>query len=150
MCWIGKKEEAIRLEAKKDIEVFKIIYKTEKKKYISYYWGFEYKKDMIEKQDLRTSNNFSDSILIHSGFYSYKSLDMLNVTNYTQGINVCIRSINSSERTIDNVSSIYGKDKLIIAKFIIPKGSEYYENQNGEIVSNQIIFKEEVNVPSSH
>ena len=35
MCWIGKKEEAIRLEAKKDIEVFKIIYKTEKKKYIS-------------------------------------------------------------------------------------------------------------------
>lgn len=144
MCWIGKKEEAIRLEAKKDIEVFKIIYKTEKKKYISYYWGFEYKKNMIEKQDLRISNNFSDSILIHSGFHSYKSLDMLNVIN-NRGINVCVRPINGFGRTIDNVSSIYGKDKLIIAKFIIPKGSEYYENQHGEIVSNQIIFKEEVN-----
>ena len=145
MCWKGRKEEAIRLEAKKDIEVFKIIYyKTEKKKYKSYYWGFEYKKDMIEKQDLRTSNNPDDSILVLSGFHSYKSLDMLNATNNTQGLNVCVRSINGSG-TIDNVSSIYGKDKLIIAKFIIPKGSEYYENQNGEIVSNQIIFKEEVN-----
>lgn len=142
MCWIGRKEEAIRLEAEKDIEVFKIIYETEKKKYISYYWGFEYKRDMIEKQELRTSN-INDSILAHSGFHSYKSLDMLNVTNNTQGINVCVRSINGSG-TIDNVSSIYGKDKLIIAKFIIPKGSEYYKNQHGEIVSNQIIFKEEV------
>ena len=148
MCWKGRKEEAIRLEAKKDIEVFKIIYyKTEKKIYKSYYWGFEYKKDMIEKQDLRTSNNSDGSILIQSGFYSYKSLDMLNVTNYPQDISVYVRSINDSE-TIDIVYSIYEKDKLIIAKFIIPKGSEYYENQNGEIVSNQIIFKEEVNAHS--
>jgi len=69
---------------------------------------------------------------------------MLNATNNTQGINVCVRSINGSG-TIDNISSIYVERKLIIAKFIIPKGSEYYENQNGEIVSNQIIFKEEVN-----
>ena len=31
-------------------------------------------------------------------------------------------------------------DVTTIAKFIIPKGTEYYENEEGEIVSSQIMW----------
>ena len=141
MCWIGRKGEAIKRDAKRDIEVFKIIYKTINGRYKSYYWNFEYKKNEVNQGELRVANCSPEITNILSGFHSYKSLDMLN----NRGINICVKPIKGSGETIDYVYSIYEKDKLIIAKFIIPKGSEYYENQNGEIVSNQIIFKEEVN-----
>jgi hypothetical protein len=32
--------------------------------------------------------------------------------------------------------------KYTIGKFIIPKGSKYFKNEEGELVSSNIIFKE--------
>lgn len=40
----------------------------------------------------------------------------------------------------DTSNTYYYKSHVVIAEFIIPKGTIYYENTNGEIVSNRIMF----------
>ncbi len=59
----------------------------------------------------------------------------VNLVSYAQGFHSALSKKRFKELAYCN-SSIY--------KCVIPKGSEYYENLSGLIVSNQIIIKNKI------
>lgn len=70
---------------------------------------------------------------IDKGFHSY-SMDKTMATK--DKYHIVIYNMENNEI----VDSIFFSDHLVIAKCIIPKGSKYYKNDLGEIVSDQIII----------
>lgn len=118
MCWVGKRKRNI---AKEDITVYKYLDEDHNSPFLKYHYC---KNELCEKVLLKPkfaidwkNKNVIDVypyIYIYSGYHSY------------------IR-IPRAKPLVD--STLY--------KFIIPKGSEYYINTEGEVVSNQIIFTEE-------
>lgn len=70
---------------------------------------------------------------IDKGFHSY-SMDKTMATK--DKYHIVIYNMENNEI----VDSIFFSDNLVIAKCIIPKGSKYYKNDLGEIVSDQIII----------
>ena len=68
---------------------------------------------------------------IYEGYHSYKDIAM----PYSD-LRPYHRTIYLGKFAVDiRLNNIYS-----IATFIIPKGSEYYENRTGEIVSSSIIY----------
>lgn len=120
----------------KNLIVFKIINKTTTRlpfiiKRVSYYapfYSYKYKKKKvnISPLDIAIKKEANDNIIINvtKGFHSFRTLNNL---------------INSSIW----INSYLWYKPFTIAKFIIPKGSTIVYNDS-EIVSNQIIFIEEL------
>ena len=73
-----------------------------------------------------------DISMIYKGYHSYKSISLPFNELGTSFRNILVGTIIKERISICN--SYY------IATFIIPKGSEYYENKCGEIVSSSIIY----------
>lgn len=120
--------------AKKDIIVFKKCRKDEEQVdvVISSYTKFHYIKGNLYQTFFNIDEYgcpadeievkyrdllYSPFLYIRQGFHSFKSL-----------------------RGRENL--LLNELKRCNCKFIIPQGSEYYQNKCGNIVSNQIIFKE--------
>lgn len=133
MCWIS--DNLIMRIADKDFTVYKLLIKTVKYKFfikrIKYYApihdDFEYKKG--EKYSINhlyyKMKPFGNKFyMINEGFHSF-------VTKYIL-----------DEYLKRNHFNNY--DFITPVQCIIPKGSEYCINANGEVVSNQIIFKKEI------
>lgn len=76
--------------------------------------------------------------VIEEGYHSYSKKCKIYYGKYNSDK---ISIYNKEEIKIENYFSegIYFIYE-IIGKFIIPKGSEYYENENGEIVSSQLVW----------
>lgn len=120
----------------KNLIVFKIINKTTTRlpfiiKRVSYYapfYSYKYKKEKvnISPLDIAIKKEANDNIIINitKGFHSFRTL--INLINSSIWINSCL-----------------WYKSFTIAKFIIPKGSTIVYNDS-EIVSNQIIFIEEL------
>lgn len=138
MCWIGKGPVKI---AEKDIIVYKLghVFKSSGV-FSSLYHGYNYHPKGLNKEvNLvpivcgRKLSQLPSSCLgiIYSGYHSYRS------------ISLSFMGLGSSSRIIflgnikDRISIWNG---YYVATFIIPKGSEYYENENGELVSSNIIY----------
>ena len=139
MCWIGKGPAKI---AERDIVVYKLGYviKTTKE-FRSLYQNYTYYPKKLNKvvtlvpavcttevSKLRPS----ETEIIYSGYHSYKSISLP-----FNGIGNSFRAIllgTIIKKRINVYNSYY------IATFIIPKGSEYFENTAGEIVSSNIIY----------
>ena len=139
MCWIGKGPAKI---AEKDIVVYKLGYIIETtKEFRSLYQNYAYYPKGLNKvvtlvpivyitevSKLRSS----ETGIIYSGYHSYKD------------ISLPFNRIGFSFRFILLGSIIMERIELYndyyIATFIIPKGSEYYENKCGELVSSNIIY----------
>lgn len=137
MCWVGKNACKI---AERDIVVYKMGSISENI-FISLYKNYIYKKGKINKDivlvpDIRYEVNgvfrIEDPLYaIYRGYHSYTSISM-----------------SYSDLGLDSRTIYLGKLPYIlllrnycyIATFIIPKGSNYFENDRGEIVSSNIIY----------
>ena len=118
---------------KEDKVVIKILYKESKnsflfKKYNYYspYEGYKYIKGKLNISPLgihinRAPNDWNINIMINEGFHSFLTKEIAE--NYK--------------------SKLLNDSRAILCKCIIPKGSTIVYN-NSEIVSNQIIFIEEL------
>lgn len=138
MCWTGD-NTAVRKIAKRDFYVYKIG-RVSDKGFNSLYQNFIYIPGVLnEKVKIRPIiHNFSIHKLleeqygvIYEGYHSYK-----DITMPYSGLRSYYRTIYLGKIAEDiRLNNIYS-----IATFIIPKGSEYYENRAGEIVSSSIIY----------
>ena len=142
MCWEGKYKI---IKAKEDIPCFKVCIK-EHGLPVGYFTNFVYElnkeyKTTIELEGYSSESylkrffrklllNKNDTIRIGKGFHSYS---MECGTDYTYNtIFVCNKK--------GCYIGCYEKNKCVLAKCTIPKGSEYLINHDGEIVSNRIII----------
>ena len=118
---------------KEDKVVIKILYKElknsflfKKYNYYSPYEGYKYIKGKLNTSPLgiyinRLSNDWNLSIIVNEGFHSFLTKEIAE--NYK--------------------SKLLNDSRAILCKCIIPKGSTIVYNDS-EIVSNQIIFIEEL------
>ena len=118
---------------KKDKVVIKILYKEltnsflfKKYNYYSPYEGYKYSKDKLNTSPLgiyvlTSSSTESLNIMINEGFHSFLTKEIAE--NYK--------------------SKLLNDSRAVLCKCIIPKGSTIVYNDS-EIVSNQIIFIEEL------
>lgn len=156
MCWRSDKVEYQKKKiADEDIEVFKIVQNICGDYFSSIYQGFRYDIGNEYEQEMETGNVINTSItseeyisqiLIHRGLHSYSSKDV--------GINPAGK--NMEYLCITSIRKNHVIDSFLIEEYanmyklncIIPKGSEYYENELGEIVSNKIkvISSEEIDL----
>ena len=136
MCWYSKKKKAARI-AVEDILVYKVMYrKPNNGRFRSLYRRMDYEPEKIYWTDVNPISIDSPLYLemkIDKGFHSY-SMDKTMATK--DKYHIVIYNMENNEI----VDSIFFSDNLVIAKCIIPKGSKYYMNEVGEIVSDQIII----------
>ena len=142
MCWVIKKTEyeanpsKYHKVAKEDIIVYKIG-KIKNKKFIpSFHHTFEYESKVTNKKNTLKFQAATD-YTIEEGYHSYskecsieKDLNLFS-TKF-------ILSVYRKIKCHDMLVEAYLDSE--IGKFIIPKGTEYYENEYGEIVSSQIVW----------
>ena len=130
MCWIGKCDIKI---AKRDFYVYKLGSVSDKG-FKSLYQNFIYKpKEINKKFELNPIQFYKDKSLyvIYEGYHSYKDI----VMPYSD-LRSCCRTIYFGKIKLNH----YPYNIYHLATFIIPKGSIYYENIYGEIVSSNIIY----------
>lgn len=152
MCWridkktFKKNPEKYHKIAEEDIVVYKFGLKIDGKFFPSYYPEFGYEPNSInEKVSLKLIKKGGRVCLgtyydyIDEGYHSYSRECGIINSFYDIGV----YSKNDSEKNLD----FYWCEG--IGKFIIPKGSEYYENEDGEIVSSNIIWTGEYHLISN-
>ena len=131
MCfWKSKQSKVLR--AKRDIVVYKIGDFADKDTFVPYYMNsFTYKTNV----SYRICPDFkSNAITI--GFHGY--INILVTVDNPSGLNAIVQKNDKYRLAI----AIYGTFQytLYLGRFIVPKGSEYYINSRGEIVSSNIIY----------
>lgn len=143
MCWLTfDKKASARKIAEKDIIVYKIMYESHGNIYswfkdfpyeagVRYVWGKELKPSRID-----------DYWRIEKGFHSYncKSTFILKENNSVFGECWSVRDCKFYTRLNQYSLSRGSSREIKKITCIIPKGSIYYENEKGEVVSNQIII----------
>ena len=167
MCWTKKFSSEDRCKdvlstAQEDIECFKVVgvrklqyfkkFLLGKKKIFSYFRDYKYNLNKLYKIDEIVVCKYLSVYRIDCGFHSYSSKYCSThwVLNSFQNLILEVRTnIHSfmGTGTIASYSpeSVYKKNLLEetkVVRCIIPKGSKYAINNNGEIVSDQIILKE--------
>ena len=105
MCTYVKRQDIKPFIAEEDITCYKVLKKTEKGEFLSQIWNYQYELNK-KCQSVITLDKEKYSMFtlnaIYQGFHSYKSLQNA-IRDY-----------------------ILDRQKLVIAKCIIPKGSHYY------------------------
>lgn len=129
--------------AKKDMKVFKVG-RLHSNHFISYYQNYTYEAE-VEQPKIRLLYNAVSKTII-CGYYSYKYAEF-KIWEHTflrpYIINICI----DTYKNITKYSCSF-TEPIIIGKFIIPKGSVYYQNIYNEIVSEQIKFTGIIYIPN--
>ena len=136
MCWVGKCNMKI---AGRDFYVYKLG-RVSDRSFRSLYQNFIYIPGVLndEVKMRPVIHNYSIHKLleeqygmIHEGYHSYKDITMpySDLGSYSR---IIYLGRIAEDIRLHNIYSI--------ATFIIPKGSRYYENDNGEIVSSNIIY----------
>ena len=131
MCYkaFTKKAKTAQI-AEKDIKVYKICVNTDHI-VVSYFRKYIYVPLEITHEISITFVEEFGLNYVADGYHSYKSCKWYpHVSKYNELAAV----IEDTYRTY------HYKSPVVIAEFIIPKGAIYYENTNGEIVSNKIMF----------
>lgn len=135
MCWYSKKFKI--KTAKKDIPVWKVV-KTDcwdPTCCLSYYKNYSYFKDILEIRPIEFRLE-SGSVKGTTGFHSYsKKLKWNRTENY-----IYIVATDFFGFTIANILVYQNRPDVKIARFYIPKGAQYAENELGEIISSAIVF----------
>lgn len=137
MCWVGKCYVKI---AKRDFYVYKLGYVSDKG-FNSLYQDFIYIPGVLNetvKMSPIIPHYYSIYKLrkeqygiIYEGYHSYRDIAMPYSDLGLHSRTIYLGTIAENIRLNNSYS---------IATFIIPKGSEYYENNNGEVVSSNIIY----------
>ena len=135
MCWVCDIENLKAQIAKEDINVYKIVNKATKESCVSLFRDYTYYLNITPP--LLTLGVMSAIFAkITEGYHSYSSVnfvcDSIRKGNFGSYVKT-IQLGNSKEKfTVDN--------SLYLATFIIPKGSVYFTNEAGAIVSNIIRY----------
>lgn len=139
MCWTCCIENLKAQIAKEDINVYKVVKNASKKLCVSEFTGFTYYKD-TEPSELKLalhSNSHSSFLTIEEGYYSYESvnfvLDSLCDPNF-HGF-ICKTIVLGTRKELLGINN-----SIYLATFIIPKGSIYFVNPLGVIVSSRIKY----------
>ena len=129
MCYVAKtKEEQIKRYAAYDMTVYKVCRYSDRG-LLSLFYNYLYESGQLNKsiQLQPIIRKSADWFIINQGYHSFKEFLKKESTPY-------------------NISYCYFKWQMfligmgeVIAEFIIPKGTIYYENNEGEIVSENII-----------
>lgn len=132
MCWCAISQEDMQMKtADTPIKVFKVCRKDlyNKQRVFAYYMEFQYKEG--ETYKLPTSAMFEiQTWYRYDGFHSY-SQDVK--VSFYRGEYLAVRSQN-----MGFIDYLQLNQNLVIVECTIPKGTHYYMNQRGEIVSDQI------------
>lgn len=137
MCWSGKINHSVtKLVADSDIPIFKVCrYSAISKMLVSYFQEFiyilgeRYSQGELQTKKLTCGNLYMYSI--DEGFHSYSSDCGVK---FQVGLLAVIYP--------DHASFIYKSTKSVVVNGYIPKGAEYYDNGNGELVSTDIVLTE--------
>lgn len=127
MCWISRQKPEARI-AGKDIPVIKIL-KFNNYTLFSFHYKFNYFKNRkYEINNLEINDySFISYYTITKGFHSYSN-DCKIIPLQSNFFKIIYNN-----KYVDAYPTPFVK-----ASCIIPKGSEYYLNENGEYVSNSI------------
>ena len=133
MCWVSS--QAVKQIAEEDIKVFKIG-ESHGGKFCGMYTDFEYQLNQLYSTHICIREaDYQDIFIGSQGFHSYDPF---------------IAHLDIPENGIIQWAVYAGKRRLdfdtdgtnyVKAECIIPKGSVYYKNDMGEMISNQIIIK---------
>lgn len=133
MCWIGRKYT--KQIAKRDFYVYKIgvvLGNTFVSLFQKHIYKIKGSNPIIPLKPVK--NNFG-IIEIKDGYHSYKEVA---IEFYPQ--NLYFRDIYLGDAIKGFVDDLRLYSHLYLCTFIVPKGSEYYINNRGEIVSSNIIY----------
>ena len=143
MCWTINKwaytqnTKKYRKVADEDIFVYKIGYKDGNGFSPYYRDEFIYNANMPNEEiKLYVNSSQVFDFRVDEGYHSYSEECYVREC-ITDNIDI-YSPVSEKINNFDNYDEIY--EQFAIGKFIIPKGSEYYENEYGEIVSSQIIW----------
>ena len=141
MCWVGKVDD--KKIATEDIKTRKIVDKFKGSYYGYYQEWFEYEigKEYNTKVTPRDGSKYG--IVIEAGFHSYAwDIEMKQLC----AGDIKVRSLRHlGGQTVYQNNGKYGGDhKIAVMECTIPKGTAYWENQVGEIVSEKLIVEEEI------
>ena len=143
MCWVGKADD--KKITTEDIKTRKIVDKFKGSYYGYYQEWFEYEigKEYNTKVTPRDGSKYG--IVIEAGFHSYAwDIEMKQLC----AGDIKVRSLRHlGGQTVYQNNGKYGGDhKIAVMECTIPKGTAYWENQVGEIVSEKLILEEEIYV----
>ena len=141
MCFKAYTEQArTKHTADKDIRVYKICTLEDNQLY-SRIKRFKYELLKVNaKIDIKFKQHYG-LYYVSEGYHSYVTCRWYpKVLTYYKVLGVII---GDNDLTLGKASF----QDLVIAEFIIPKNTTYYKNNNGEIVSEQIIFTGIVHKP---
>lgn len=132
MCWIGRKDT--KQVAKRDFYVYKVGL-VRGNTFISLFRKHIYRiKGSNPIIPLKPVEDNYEIIEIETGYHSYKEVAI----EFCQ--NLYSRDIYLGDAIMGFVDDLSLYSHLYLCTFIVPKGSEYYINTRGEIVSSNIIY----------
>ena len=144
MCWSTyKNKNKGERTAKEDMLVYKIVKKYKEFGYVSYYRGMVY---ILDKEysisNLKAINCPDGKTIINEGYHSYSAQECNICINHNV---ISVYSKNKNKLEEDHYeASIPNSDRTAVVVCVIPKGSIYYKNEHGEIVSDHLIIKNEI------
>lgn len=132
MCWIGRK--TTKQVAKRNFYVYKVglvIDNTFISLFQKYIYRIKRDNTIISLKPVEVENGI---VTIETGYHSYKEVAI----EFSQ--DPYLRDIYLGDAINGFVNELRLYSHLYLGTFIIPKGSEYYINDRGEIVSSNIIY----------
>lgn len=149
MCWIGTINN--KRIAKRNITVYKVlnVRGTKNKVYHAPFRdAFTYKLGHLYRTDFMGIKNYGCvDIEINEGFHCYSQNAYAALGTIIEGL----MRVYSSKRQYDVLHCFSRKlsSKPVVVKCTIPKGSTYYINNKGEIVTDNIILDRELGTPTN-
>ena len=141
MCLLTyQKEPKILTE---DLVVYKIL-ERDFRAYTFKHFVYKVKKlykTVITKIEI---NSYEDDFLFCDDLDQNYYEPLIKDLNYKEGEIVAIQKGFHSAKSVERVKQISFYSNPFVVKCIIPAGSEYYEDETGLCVSNQIIIVEKV------
>ena len=141
MCLLTyQKEPKILTE---DLVVYKIL-ERDFRAYTFKHFVYKVKKlykTVITKIEI---NSYEDDFLFCDDLDQNYYEPLIKDLNYKEGEMVAIQKGFHSAKSVERVKQISFYSNPFVVKCIIPAGSEYYEDETGLCVSNQIIIVEKV------
>lgn len=141
MCLITTQKES--LIAKRDKKVYKIM----KPDLISPFQGFKYRYDKLYSTKIQKEDRFYwscmddvDETYLDNNHPGWKDGKLPELICIGSGIHSAL----TKKRLQLTVDSMYHSKMMVIIKCTIPKGSEYYLDATGLVVSNQIIINKPI------
>ncbi len=130
MCLVTKQKEA--LIAENDIPIWKLLTKEK----LGYFFSFPYIFNTVYQTKMKIDNipvNYFDNVV--ADYYNFKDFieDSKTLTHIHEGLHSFI-----DKERIKNYRSNHLCINSIVVEGIIPKGSLYYIDYTGLVVSNQI------------